>query len=88
MKFAGTLVSPKPNKSFICVEKIVSAIPAVNPTTTGWYKFYDVSKTKCSISTSSTRHNSGNSQSGNAVLLNDAVNDNNKCACRARLFAL
>ena len=35
MKLAGTFSIPKPNRSFICVEKMVRAIPAVKPTTTG-----------------------------------------------------
>ena len=35
-KSLGTSVNPSPKKSLICVEKIVSAIPAVKPTTTGY----------------------------------------------------
>ena len=35
MKLAGTSVNPNPKKSFICVLKIVTAIPAVKPTITG-----------------------------------------------------
>ena len=36
MKAAGTFVNPIPKKSFIWVENIVSAIPAVKPTTIGY----------------------------------------------------
>ena len=35
MKSAGTLSIVNPNKSFICVVKIVIAIPLVKPTTIG-----------------------------------------------------
>ncbi len=35
MNSLGTPVSPRPKKSLIWVEKMVSAIPAVNPTTIG-----------------------------------------------------
>ncbi len=31
----GTSLSPSPRKSLICVEKMVSAMPAVKPTTMG-----------------------------------------------------
>ncbi len=35
MKFAGTFSMPRPNKSFICDENIVMAIPPVKPTMIG-----------------------------------------------------
>ena len=35
MKSAGASVIPKPKRSFICVVKMVTAIPAVKPIITG-----------------------------------------------------
>ena len=35
MNWPGMSLSPSPKKSLICVEKIVTAIPAVKPTTIG-----------------------------------------------------
>ena len=83
MKSAGTLSIDNPSRSFICVAKMVSAIPLVNPTTMG-YELNDGSQAEAAHQDQyQTGHESGYRQSFQSVGLYNAVHDNDKCSGRS-----
>src|SRR4029078_3096013 len=84
VKSPGTFSIASPKKSLICVRAISTAIPLVNPTITGRGMYFIVvprpvrpSRSKIKPAINVQMHKQY------AILRDNAVDDNDECACRA-----
>ena len=70
----------RPRKSFTCEEKMITAMPLVKPTTTGWGTNLIIVPKRSSPNENNTRHECCENQSIDTVFRHDAVNDHDEGA--------